>query len=111
MSITLILIVVALLSLYCMVKIANMILKTFAKHPKNKALWISLSIFVVCSLLIVLTRNPVFIIFASLSMTGFVVTVRIVDLYYTELFEDNAPMLEKVLRKPWWEGTQDQISA
>jgi magnesium-transporting ATPase (P-type) len=104
--------VILLMLLYLLVKACNLIIRTIATYPKNKPLWISLIVFVVCALLAVITKeNPVCIALAVCSFLGLVATARIVELYYADLFQEDAPVVEKVLRKPWWEGTQQQLSA
>jgi hypothetical protein len=104
--------VILIIIIYLLVKAVNLIVRVLVTYPKNKAVWIALGIFLVSILLTVLTKaDPRSVILAVVSFLGLVFTARIVELYYSTTFQEQSTLVESVLRKPWWQGSQGQKAA
>lgn len=105
-------VVIVIITIFLLVKAVNLLIRVFTAYPKNKVLWIALGICVVCSVLAILTKGyPVFVILAVFSFLCQLVIARIVELYYSETFQEKTPLIESVLHRPWWKGTQEQLVA
>ena len=105
------LVAILVIAIYLVIKAIDLIVRVFAKYPKNKALWIAFGIFVLCCFLAgSMKGNAAFLILTGMSFLILVLTARIVELYYSDIFQEQTTVVESVLRKPWF-GTQNKAAA
>jgi hypothetical protein len=105
-------VVLLIVLLYVLVKACNLIIRTIAKYPTNRVLWVSLILFLVCAVLTVITKgNTLCAVLTALSFLLLWAIAYIMELYYNDLFQEQTPLVQSVLRKPWWQGAQQQLAA
>jgi len=120
-GILMITIVAMVILVYLLVKAADLVIRTFAKHPKHKGLWIALAIpvgsFALAGLAAALGSgagggsspgNVIaagFAVIGGIGLLGLVITARVVEVRHQDLFaQEKAPLVNNVLRKPWFGG-------
>ncbi len=81
-----------------------LIMRSFAKHPTNKALWVPLGIFLFCFLFAVATQGQsLFLVLAGASFLGLLLTAGYVELYYDDMLlpeRNKEYVIVSVLRRP-----------
>src|SRR6266566_3153615 len=99
-----VLIILIILEIFLAIKALNLIVRTFSRYPKNKALWIALVPAVVFTFLALLfQKQPVLSSLASISILVLLITCKSVEIYYTEVFmqEQNVKtFMDNVLHEP-----------
>src|SRR5205809_3009068 len=80
-------IVILTIEIFLAIKALNLIVRTFSRYPKNKALWIALVPAVVFLFLALLDqKQPILTTLSSISILGLLITCKSVEIYYTEVF-------------------------
>ena len=103
-----VMIVIIILEIYLAIKALNLIVRTFTRYPKNKALWIALVPTIVFTFLALLDqKEPILTALASSSILALLITCKSVEIYYTEVFLQE-PKMKAFLHdvkdvKHWWE--------
>ena len=97
-----------MLEIYLAIKALHLIVKTFTRYPKNKALWIALVPAIILTVLALLDqREPILTALASVSILALLTTCKVVEIYYTEVFlrEQNVKDFVHEVTHPtsWWE--------
>src|SRR2546421_8341990 len=102
-----VMVVIIILEIYLAIKALNLIVRTFTRYPKNKALWIALVPAILFTFLALLDqKEPRLTALASTSILALLITCKSVEIYYTEVFlrEQNVKtFMHDVLHEPWWE--------
>lgn len=103
-----ILMVLIMLEIFLAIKALNLIVRTFSRYPKNKALWIALVPAVVFTFLALLFQKVLILsTLASISILALLITCKAVEIHYTEVFLQE-PSLKAFIHdvkhvNNWWE--------
>ncbi len=118
-----IIIVVLIIGIWLLTKAVNCIVRAFALHPRSKALWIALLIFLLSIGLLVYvsltqTEQTWYTLAETalgISFISLVITARCVELANSETFErEREPLVQEVLHRPWWnmhDRSQEEAAA
>ncbi|HEY1388706.1 MAG TPA: hypothetical protein VGF38_09185 [Ktedonobacterales bacterium] len=109
-----------IISAYFVVRTCWMVIRTFARHPTNRALWSALGLclgaWALLGLALVVSGGctqqavPVLsalLALAGLSAAGLAVTAKVVELREDHLFQrafTKETLVQEVLQRPWWEA-------
>jgi hypothetical protein len=115
-----ILAVLILICAYFAVRTCWMVIRTFARHPRNRALWTALGVCLGAWALVGVAlaasggwkqqAAPVvsaLLTLAGLATAGLAVTAKIVELREDDLFQrafTKETLVQDVLQRPWWEA-------
>ena len=115
-GIIILIIVCLVIAIFLLYKAINLVIRVFTKYPHVKALWIALACTVGFSLLaaglpFVLPATPNMETIESivtglviLSAAALLITCRVVEVYYDEVFiPQSEPLVTQVLHRPWWQ--------
>lgn len=104
-----------LLAAYGAVKAVNLVVRSLAHHPRNRALWIALTCCLGSWLVLglaatLLVASSVLAVLGGLavaSTAALLLVAHIVEVYYAGVFQrarTRDTLLADVLNRPWWEA-------
>ena len=87
-----VMIIIIVLEIFLAIKALNLIVRTFSRYPKNKALWIALVPAILFTFLALLDqKEPVLSTLASISILALLATCKAVEIYYCQRLRNLAP--------------------
>ena len=101
-------VVLAVILLWMTIKALELVVRVMLAHPRNKPMWVSISIFVFFVLVTLVTQGQDAVVNALAFLAGAsaLLTAKAVEMYYNELFQkhlDKDALVKEVLHEPWWQ--------